>query len=800
MNDAKREPHLPTPVAEQDGAMLSDRRSRPGYGENAYPGAPTFGGDAVGGLGFREYLRMLNKRKKLISAITISALAVGYLWYLLIPPLYTATVRLQVDPEAKIVEKGDFVGESSRTDYMSLRTQIELLQSHNLAERVAAIANLSAEPEPEGPAGFSLTTLLGGKPKKNPRPAAAASQAGVGDVLGGRAVKPVTGTRLIEISYTDRSPQRAQRVANAYGEAFINFNLDKRLESNAYAKTFLDDQIKQLKLRLGDAERAMIDFAQKEQLIASSDKDSKAPTSYEQVNAALSAATGERIRNELQWKQVEAATAINLPQLLTNGVIAGLRTARGALTAEYQEKSSTYGPSYPAMTEIKNKIAEIDRQLAAEVKTIKASYKAAYEASLTQENELKKQLTTTRNETLDTQKRSIQYNILRREVETTRTLYESLLQRFKEVDVASGVGVNNVFVVDRAELPGGPSYPVRSGFLRNALLAGLLAGVGLAYLLERLDDVIHTSDEAESLSGLTALGVIPKVKNLDGEMADPRSALSEAYRSLCTTLQLSTAEGLPKALLLTSAMPAEGKSFTSLMIARQFASTGMRVLLIDADLRNASLHKKLGIDNAVGLSNYLTSGCAPSEAIQKVGDKHPFFFMPSGPLPPNSAELLGGLRMQYLVDVSTRAFDLVLVDGPPVMGLADAPLLTRSVRSTIFLVAAGQTRKPALQSALKRLTLTRTNVIGLILTKFDAKMAGQGYSYGYGYGYGGAGYGQLSDQSNPSSQSDSDRDAEATTTASGSQDDSEKPASNGENRASGWADTSSRLRKRLGFG
>lgn len=753
MNDASADPRLPAPIDAPRGAVLAGR-SRPGYGEVGYPMAPTYGGDSGGGFDFREHLRIVLKRKKLIAAITIAALAIGYLWFLLIPPVYTATVRIQVDPEARIVERGDInAGDARSQEYM--RTQLELLQSANMAERVAAIANLSAAPEPEKPSGFSLSMLFGGKAKKPAPSAAPRNDVGAGAVMGGRAVRPITGSRLIDISFTDPSPQRAQRVANAFGEAFINFNLDKRLESNAYAKTFLDDQIKQLKIRLQDAEKAMIDFAQKEQLIASSDKDSKSSSAYDQASSALNAATAERIKNELQWKQVEAANAINLPQLLMNGTISGLRAARGTLTAEYQEKSTTYGPNYPAMAEIKSKIAEIDRQLAAEVKTIKASYKAAYEASLAQEQELKKQVTTTRNETLDTQKRSIQFNILKREVDTTRTLYESLLQRFKEVDVASGVGVNNVFVVDRAQLPGGPSYPVRSGFLRNALVAGLLAGVGLAYLLEKLDDVVHTSQEAESLSSLTTLGVIPKVRSVETETADARSGLSEAYRSLCTTLQLATAEGLPKALLFTSAMPGEGKSLSCLLVAKQFSAMGLRVLLIDADLRNASLHKKLNLDNSVGLSNYLTSGCTPSEAIQKVGDKQPIFFMSSGPLPPNSAELIGSLRMQYLIDVTTRTFDLVIVDGPPVMGLADTPLLTRSVKTTVFIVAAGQTRKPALQSALKRLTLARTNIIGLVLTKFDARMGrehGYAYGYGYGYGYGGAGYGQI--QHNPVKQNE----------------------------------------------
>jgi polysaccharide biosynthesis transport protein len=735
MNDINAD-RLPAAVSQESGVPAN----RPYSGiDVGYPMAPTaeVAEDIVD---FGEVLRVLRKRKRLVAAFMISGLTISFLCYLLITPIYKATIRLQVDPESKIVEKGDIgTGESQSMDNM--QTELELLQSRNLAERVASLTNLSSELQPQKPSGASLSMLLGGKSKETPRPAPGGTEVSVGvdAVLAGRAVKLIPGSRLIDISYTDKSAARAQRVANAFGEAFINFNLDKRLESNAYAKTFLDDQIKQLKIRLQDAEKAMIEFAQKEQLVALNDKDSKTTSNYDQASAALSAATAERIKNELQWKQVEAANAINLPQFLTNATISSLRAARGTLSTEYQEKASTYGPGYPAMTEIRNKIAEIDHQLSAEVKTIKASYKAAYEASLAQEVELKKQLAATRNDALDTQRRSIQYNILKREVDTTRALYESLLQRFKEVDVASGVGVNNVFVVDRAEVPRAPFFPVRSTFLAFGLLAGLFSGGAVAYLLERLDDVIHTSDEAESLCSMTMLGIIPSVKDFEAEMRDPRSVISEAYRSLCTTLQLSTADGLPKSILITSSMPAEGKSTTGHMIARQYAAMGLRVLLVDSDLRNASLHHKLGVEGAVGLSNYLTSGCTPSEAIIKIDGKHPFYFMSSGPLPPNSAELLSGKRMRDLIDVSSHAFDLVLVDGPPIMGLADAPILTRAVKAVVLVVAAGQTRKPALQAALKRLTLARANIVGLVLTKLDVKS----YGYGYGYGYGGHAYGQL---------------------------------------------------------
>ena len=308
-----------------------------------------------------------------------------------------------------------------------------------------------------------------------------------------------------------------------------------------------------------------------------------------------------------------------MPQLLSNSVIEGLRVKRNELVAEYQEKLGTFKPSYPMMIQIENRIKEIDRQLATEVTALKASYKAGYESSLNQENEMKALIETLKAEVLDLQKRMIQYNILKREAETNRNLYNGLLQRYKEIDVAGGAGSNNVFIIDRAEVPGAPSSPRVGRALLLSLALGLGMGLGAAYLLERFDDTIKSADEVERLTGLPTLGIISKLRadqTIESELADPRSALSEAYRSLCTSLQFSTESGLPKTLLVTSASPTEGKSVTAMAIATHFAKLGLQVLLVDADLRNASLHVKLGRDNAVGLSNYLTGSCSPPETLQ----------------------------------------------------------------------------------------------------------------------------------------------------------------------------------------
>jgi polysaccharide biosynthesis transport protein len=341
---------------------------------------------------------------------------------------------------------------------------------------------------------------------------------------------------------------------------------------------------------------------------------------------------------------------------------------------------------------------------------------------------------------LELQNRSIRYNILKREADTNRDLYASLLQRFKEVDIASGVVSNNVFVVDRAVVPGAPSSPNLRRALVQALLVGLFVALGAAYLLERLDDKIRAPEQLEVATGLSTLGIIPRVPDVDRELADSRSTLCEAYRSLCTTLQFTTENGLPRTLLVTSVGPGEGKSLTAYCVAKHFALLGRSVLLVDADMRNPSLHKRLKRENSVGLSSYLVGACAPPDAMQSTGTPK-LAFMASGPLPPNAADLLASSRLYSLLSIGLEVFDLIVVDGPPVLGLADAQLLSAAAAGTMFIVGGGQTRTGMVRAAIRRLQQSRGTIIGAVLTKYDAKSLGYGYGYGHEYGYG-YGYGE----------------------------------------------------------
>jgi polysaccharide biosynthesis transport protein len=692
-----------------------------------------------------EYWRILYKRKWLILSVAAAFVVISAVNTVMQTPLYTATVRLQVDREARVVEGGDITPQYS--DYEFLQTQYQLLEGRTMAERVVSALKLGNDADFLSPKGFSITGAVAGLLGLIPPPSdkkgdhTAAERWALGIVLGNRAVRPVTNSRLIEVSYTDPDPGRAQRIANAYGDAFIASTIDKRFQANESAKIFLDDKIKQLKLRLEKSERALVAFAQEEQIVAVdiAEKSSIAENNLAAANTELGSLISERTKNEELWRQFDRTDAANLPQVLANSVISGLRNQRNELELEYQEKLKTFKPGYPAMVQIKTKLEEIDRQLVTEIGTIKDSLKASYESTKVQEEAMKKRVDVLKNELLDLQKRSIQYNILKREVDTNRELYTSILQRYKEIDVASGGSANNVFIVDKAT-PGTTSSASLIRNLLKALALGLGLGAAAAYGLERLDDKIHSAEQVETITGLPVLGVIPRVRRVDKELADPRSTLSEAHRSLCTALQFTTESGAPKTLALTSAGPGEGKSLTALAVAKHFATMGRKVLLVDGDLRNPSQHLKLACDNSVGLSNYLTGACTPPEIMQTT-EIPTLAFIASGPLPPNAADLLGGARLVSLFSIGQEIFDLIVIDGPPVMGLADAQLLSSAASATLFVVGAGVTRKGLIRGAMRRLQLSRSLVLGAALTKYDSKISGYAYHYGYGYSHYGYGPG-----------------------------------------------------------
>jgi succinoglycan biosynthesis transport protein ExoP len=409
------------------------------------------------------------------------------------------------------------------------------------------------------------------------------------------------------------------------------------------------------------------------------------------------------------------------------------------LMADYQQKLSTFKPDYPDMLRLKAQMNQIDQEIKSQADVIKQSLKAHYDSALQQEVLLKDKMEDVKHGVLATRNKEIQYNILKREVDTNRTLYDGLLQQYKDMGVAGAVSTNNVAVVDRAQVPGGPYKPDLRANLVRWLGFGLVAAALVIALFELLDDTFKSPEEIEEQLGLAVLGVIPMSDgNIFADINGPSNPIAEAFRSFRTALQFSTDQGAPKSVVVTSAQPGEGKSTTALALAVNFAQLGMKVLLIDADLRNPSQHRNLSRTNGAGLANYLAGAAMPESTFQKT-DVDGLYFMASGPLPPNPAELLAGPKMLSLLSTAIEKLDAVIVDAPPILGLADAPLLA-SIAAGTLLVIATDTRRGVVKAALKRLHFARARMVGALMNKCDFR---KNYGYGgYGYGYGTA-YGAL---------------------------------------------------------
>ncbi len=710
--------------------------------------------DAGDTLDLQAYWHLLRKHRWMIAGVVGVVIAAVLVLTLLTVPTYRATTLIQIDREAlKVVEfDGDQRPVEAGASNDFYQTQYELLKSRALAERVAN--DLRAPEAASQRAMFAtgpLDRLTGAGPQSQGEAGTgnvakdSASRAFVGAVLGAVTVEPIRNSRLVKVHFDSADAAFSARAVNAYADGFIASTLERRFDASSYARTFLEERLEQLKQRLEDSERQLVGFAQQEQIVTADDGQSMSTQNLSELNSALAEAQAQRIRAEARWRQASATRGAGLPaDTLANSILRPLQERRAELMADYQEQLQIYKPGFPAMQQLKGQIDEVDRQIVQELVSIRASVKAEYDAALSQERLLVGKMGGVRNEVLDLQNRSIRYNILKREVDTNRQLYDALLQRYKEVGVAGGVSTNNVSIVDRAQAPLNRFKPSLSRNLALGLLFSLLAGVIGALLIERFDDTIRSPDEVESLLNLPVLGSIPLLKDKQPMQAstDVRSAFAESYRSVRTALQFSTDSGVPKTLLVTSAGPGEGKSTTALVLARNFAQLGLRVLLVDADLRNPTLHRTNDVDNSNGLSNFLAGATPAIDAIQPGGTEN-MWIIPSGPLPPNPAELLAGSRMQQLLSLAADRYDQVIIDGPPIIGLADAPMLSHIADGTLLMVAAGKSRRGSLRAAVKRLSAARARVVGTVVTMYDARQAGYGHDeYAY-YSYGATPPGKL---------------------------------------------------------
>lgn len=702
--------------------------------------------------------RSIWANKLSIIAITSACVVIGLIVTFLATPLYTTAALIEISRQQANVSGVEAVEEDDRSrDQEFYDTQYSLLKARSLAQRVVRDQNLVVDDaffeafnqgESEGQlagAGAAGSLSAAARVKR--------LETATTILLENVSIEPVRGSSLVNIAFTSPQPELSAKISNAWAEQFIEANLSRRFSSTEDARTFLEKQLEELRQKLEDSESQLINYASAKGIIAlSTNTDAEGRTvdgqtlvtaDLEAMNAELAVARSARIAAESAYRQAGQSRASP-----NNSTISGLRQRRAVVAAERAKLLATFKPEYPTVEALTAELAALDGSIASEIANesnrINSSASSAFREAQQREQQIASRVEALKSQFGGENQASIQYNIYQREVDTNRELYNGLLQRYKEIGVA-GVGPNNVLIVDSAQVPRFPSSPNLPLNIALALLTGIALSAAYLFAREQIDQTLRNPADVSKLLGLSQLGAIPVFdeENIIEALTDAKSMASEAYFSFSTNVSFLTEQGTPKTMMFTSTQPSEGKSTSSVGLSQMLARKGKPVLLIDADMRSPSIHGIFKQELGKGLSNFL-SGDDDLKSLIEPSEIPQLFVMSAGPMPPNPAELLSGDRIKELIALLSKDFAHVIFDAPPVLGLADVPLLSKNVDGVLYAVEANNAKLRTIQSSLQRLKDCRANVYGAIVTKIDQRNSAYGYGDNYGYGYN---YGHKSEQS-----------------------------------------------------
>ena len=702
--------------------------------------AISFGG--AGGSALRTLVRLAAKRRRLALATLAGVLLAGILYYILATPMYRAVATLEISREVvQVVEGEDQRNRQATIDQEFYETQYGLLRGRAIAGEVVKSLGLDNNPA-------YIAYAPQGVGANRPEARDQRTRKAVAKLMSSTQVVPGRLSRLVDIRVADRNPEMAAKIANAIAEAYMRQNLGKRVDRTSFARDFLEHRLAQVRSALEDSERRLVQYADVAQIITvpqSREENHAAQGTASQSLAGADLEAASRALGEARTARINAAANYAATaggggartEILQNPATDALLVQRAGIASDIAQLSSSYGNDYPPLAAKRAAMAKLDQTIAGFQSRFTGAAKSDLAAASQREEQLSRQVDTMKAQMVDLSNRSIQYTILQREVDTNRTLYEGLLQQYKQTNVAADLSSNNVNFVLRAEVPEKPYSPD----IVNVLLISLLAGVLLAILAvltsEVFDARISTPDDFRERLNAPLLGIVPLVDDapLDA-LVDPRSQITEAYSSAHANLRFVSPHGAPHVLALTSTRPGEGKSTTAIALATIFARRGDKVLVIDGDLRRPSLHRRLKVDNTSGLSNLLAGEPFSAQSVHDLGV---FDLMTTGPLPPSPSDLLGSVRLSELFGLLRQRYDRVIVDAPPVLGLVDAPLIATACDGALFVVEAGGPRLGPIRRSVERIEELKGRIFGFIFTKYDLRssiFSSYGaYDY-YGYGYG----------------------------------------------------------------
>jgi capsular exopolysaccharide synthesis family protein len=733
-----------------------------------------------------DYLLILRKHQWLILSFMLAVVTIVSVATFRMQPVYVATIRIEIDREnANILP---FQGTDS-VDFMLdlenyIETQSKILTSETLALQTIRNGGLSGRPEFSTPAGPSEAVAMGSLANQKRPPELA-------EFLGSLSVRRVPNSRLMDVSFESTDPALAARVVNSHIATYIEQNFRSKYDATTQASTWLADQLGELKIKVQHSEDARISYERQNQIWTLDDKQNITTQRLADINRELTEAQSERVKKEALYQFAKEGNLDAVPQIQTNAFLLDLLKKRGETTVEYSDAVAQYGPNFPKVQRLQGQLKELDSAIQKEKQNAVNGLESDFRESRQREQLLVAALDRQKADVNLMAEKMVEYNILNREAEANKALYEGLLTKLKEAGISAGLRSSNIRVVDPAMIPSTPARPAKARNVALAFLVGLVGGIGLALLREYLDNTVKTPDDIETLARLPSLAVVPQFSGSNGSgkrsgspqslavsnghdkrielVAQhlPKSQMSEAFRALRTSILLSQADHPPQVILVTSALPREGKTTAAANLAVTLAQLGDKTILVDADLRKPGVGRLLNLTGGKysGLSSYL----AGVSTLDQVIVPHPAIAnlsaLPTGPLPPNPADLLSSHKLVEAIAELRARFKFVVIDSPPIMAATDAVILSVQTDGVLLVVRSGETPKEAFTRTRDLLGSVKCHILGVVLNAVDSSAPDYYYSYryypySYGYGPQEALHDQNSEHFSPSISSSSEDDSQ----------------------------------------
>ena len=713
----------------------------------------------------RDYWLVVVKRKTTVLTFLILTFLTVFIATYTATPIYTASSQVLIERN----ESGGIDGRSYfRWDPEFLTTQFELIKSANVAHNVVETLKLDTQyrhyffqPKKEGLSTYfsdvksSLKEFFAGLFSSDKTDESELSNGGplsiteepltdadiIANIIKGNlSVKPVANTKTVYITYSDKHPAMAKLVANAIVQAYIDEILEIKLANSNYSLQWMTVKADEERKKLEGSEIALQKYVRDNDLVTVENKLAVYPQRLGEFSSQLSKAQAELKEYEALYSQIKKLgdnydNIEMIPLFADNNVLKGLREKLFQAEQKIKDLSKKYGYKHPVMINAKAERDLLIKEKKFEVDRIIESTRNSYELTKSREENLTQLLAKTKKEMLDVNERFTQYSIMKREVDTSRVLYDALSSSIKKASVTEQSQDINIWVVKKATLPDAPSKPNKKRNLMLGLILGLFGGIGLAFFIEYLDNSVKDGKELEQRYGLTVLGTVEEFQEKEGVYLDtwlPENMLSptaESYRLIQSNLLLSTPNNPPKSILITSLSPKEGKTTTTSNLAHILAQNGKKVLIIGCDLRRPRMHRVAAIPNTHGLSNYLT-GSRATHLIKTIKEGS-VFLITAGDIPPNPAELLQSERMKTLITEMEKRFDYVLLDSPPVQRVTDSLTLSKLVDGTLLIVRSGSTTYDAIESGLRKFREIHAKVLGVVVNGVKRQGGADSGYYGY---------------------------------------------------------------------